>query len=140
MVSSYGSCTALKSDLQASTAELVFGTSLRLPGEFFLSAEADPMPDPASFLDRLRSFCRSLTATSPRTPTARPVHVPAQLTHCSHVYVRHDGVRSSLSPPYDGPFPVIKRSAKYFQLTMNGRTRVVSIDHVKPAHLEPSTP
>ena len=40
--------SALKVDLKCSTAELVYGTTLRLPGDFFLSSPtvATTVPDP----------------------------------------------------------------------------------------------
>ncbi len=37
--------TAVKADLQCSAAEMVFGTSLRVPGQFFHSAPAHQWPD-----------------------------------------------------------------------------------------------
>ena len=41
--------TALKNDLQCSTAELVYGTTLRLPGEFFQQSASDTPPDPTTW-------------------------------------------------------------------------------------------
>nr|VZI43496.1 unnamed protein product [Spirometra erinaceieuropaei] len=55
---------ALKSDLGCSAAELVFGTTLRLPGEMITptSCGADETPD--NLVHRLRQFMRSLSTSS----------------------------------------------------------------------------
>ena len=42
----------------------------------------------------------------------------------------------SLQPPYDGPYPVVKRTDKYFTININGRNDTVSIDRLKPAHID----
>ncbi len=56
----------------------------------------------------------------------------------SHVFVRHDAVRKPLQQPYDGPYLVLDRSAKFFTLDIKGRKDTVSIDRLKPAHLDES--
>ncbi|BHF74297.1 hypothetical protein SprV_0501738200 [Sparganum proliferum] len=59
---------ALKLDLGCSAAELVFGTTLRLPGEMITptSRRADETPD--NLLLRLRQLMRSLSPVPPRNP------------------------------------------------------------------------
>ena len=128
--------SSLKPDLGASAAELVYGTPLRLPGEFFSSADST-VPDPSSFLSRLRQFSQSLRPVEPRPPpSSRVFYVPAALDDCTHVYVRVDSVRQPLATPYDGPFRVIRRADRVFELDFNGSPRTVSIDRLKPAHLD----
>ena len=46
--------TALKDDLHCTTAELVYGTSLRLPGEFFAPSKDDNV-DPVSYVAKLKT-------------------------------------------------------------------------------------
>ncbi|XP_025160567.1 uncharacterized protein LOC112589896 [Harpegnathos saltator] len=48
----------VKEDLQASPAELLFGTTLQLPGEFFV--HEDPPADPFIFLEKFRECIQSL--------------------------------------------------------------------------------
>ncbi len=62
-----------------------------------------------------------------------------QLTTCTHVFVRHDAVRKPLRPPYDGPYLVFERHAKYFLLDIDSRRKSVSIDRLKLAHMEMSS-
>lgn len=126
--------SAVKKDLQCTTAELVYGSPLRLPGQFF-STSSSTLADPSSYLARLRSC-----ATSWRPATSRPVQVhsfiPKDLSSCTHVFVRHDAHRSSLQPKYDGPFPVLLRKEKFFTIQRPSRKEVVSIDRLKPAYVE----
>ena len=58
---------ALKYDLHYTAAELVYGTTLRLPEEFFdSSTAADAVPDPCNYVNRLRAAMQQLKAVPPR--------------------------------------------------------------------------
>ena len=122
---------ALKQDLNCSTAELVYGT----PGEFFTPAHDKELEDPTSYVTQLRSTMRQLQPVPSRTCDSN-VYIHDDLLSSSHVFVRHDGVRTSLQPPYNGPFKVVKRSEKFYTLDINGRKDTVSLDRLKPAYLE----
>ena len=50
--------TAVKSDTGASPAEFIFGTTLRIPGEFFIPD--DFLPDPQIFIEDYRVYMREL--------------------------------------------------------------------------------
>ena len=127
--------TALKTDLNASAAELVYGTTLRLPGQFFSPCSAGTT-DATTYASQLAASMRSLAATPPRSPHSPSVHVPTQLQTCTHAFVRVDRIRKPLEAPYSGPYPILKRYEKYFVLRINGREDTVSLDRLKPAHLE----
>lgn len=130
--------TAVKDDLQCTTAELVYGTTLRIPGEFFTST-ATSTDDPTTYVARLKANMSKLKPPSVRPQLQHKPHVSNTLSYCTHVFVRHDRVRKPLQPPYDGPYKVIKRSDKHFTLQLQNRTDVVSIDRLKPAHIDIST-
>ena len=127
--------TALKEDLNSTTAEMVYGTTLRLPGEFFSPSPTDSLPDPSEFINQLKAHFRTLTPVSPRS-TTRSYNIPDGLSTVTHVFVRHDAIRKPLQPPYDGPFRVIKRANKHFTIALRGRHDTISIDRLKPAHLD----
>lgn len=127
--------TTLKEDLTCTTAELVYGTTLRLPGEFFARQEP-PDLDPPSYVTRLKQNMQALRCTRTRRPTETREFINTSLSSASHVFVRHDAVKKPLQPPYDGPFRVLQRSEKYFTLDLNGRKDTVSIDRLKPAYLD----
>ena len=130
--------TALKEDISSTAAELVYGTSLRLPGEFFTPSQSYILPDPCDFLSRLKSHFQTVRPTSPR-PTQRTSHIPDRLSTATHVFIRQDCVRKLLQPQYDGPYRVISRTDKHFTVQLNGRTDTVSVDRLKPAHLDTDT-
>ena len=67
-------------------------------------------------------------------------NIPQTLSTATHVFVHHDAVRKPLQPPYDGPYPVIKRTSKHFTLNINGKNDTVSIDRHKPPHVDSEHP
>ena len=97
------------------------------------------MVDPTTLLARLKTAMRELRAAPVREQPQRSTYVNRDLTSCTHVFVRNDTVRKPLQQPYDGPFRVLDRADKYFTLDLNGQNDKVSLDHLKPAYLEPNT-
>lgn len=133
-----GMRSAIKTDLGCSAAALVYGTTLRLPGEFFETRSADAVaPTPASYADSLSQTMARLRPTPPR-PGGSASHVPRTLLTAEHVFLRRDASKPSLTCRYDGPFRVVARTAKTVTLDRGHRRDVVSIDRVKPAHLDPA--
>ncbi|GBM75207.1 Transposon Tf2-6 polyprotein [Araneus ventricosus] len=52
-----------------------------------------------------------------------------------HVFIRFDGVRKPLEPPYDGSFPVLRRHEMHSAVTIKGKDINTSADRLKPAYL-----
>ena len=132
--------TALKTDLNSSVAEMVYGTTLRLPGQFFNPSPTNSLPDASEFLNQLRSHFRTVATTPPRS-TQRSSQIDDGLARATHVFVRHDATHKPLQPPYNGPYRITKRTDKHFTIAINGRHDTISVDRLKPAHLDadPST-
>lgn len=125
--------TAFKEDLKCSAAELVYGSSIRIPGEFIHPSPSTS--NPHSFLARLRQCTDSWKPSLPRQPQ-RTTYIPSDLDTCTHVLVRHDSHRSPLQARYDGPFQVLKRYRKFFTLQRGTKEENVSLDRIKPAFLD----
>jgi len=116
---------APKEDSGISSAELVYGEPMRLPGQPVLAAapicEGEASPP----------------AVLPAPPTRLysgagvPPVVPRQLEGATHVYVRQGAKSSPLSPPYSGPYVVRRRGPKSFDLIIGGRKETVSVDRLK---------
>ena len=128
--------TALKEDISATAAEMVYGTTLRLPGEFFTPSPTTSLPDPSDFVIQLKSHFQTIIRPHPPRIAQRNSNIPHNLSTATHVFVRHDGVRKPLQPPYDGPFPIISRTDKHFTIALNNRNDTISIDRLKPAHMD----
>lgn len=103
--------TAPKEDLQSSSAELVFGQPLRVPGDFLPSTTApwSLSVQRTSLQDSARAFAPVPTSQH-GTPASR---VPADLQSAGYVFIRHDAHRGPLRPPYDGPFRVLEHAPKH---------------------------
>ncbi|KAL4122540.1 hypothetical protein QTP88_014849 [Uroleucon formosanum] len=123
----------IKPDLGCSPAEMVYGTTLRLPGEFFHSVQPEPRAP-----DLIRALKESMLMIRPTPGTDHSRHaifVPEQLSTAKHVFLRIDSTRKPLQPRYDGPFAVLERKDKIFKLQLHNRTSWISIDRLKPALL-----
>lgn len=120
-----------KEDLGASPAELVYGTTLRIPGEFFTENKSNKTE--SETVIELRNAMEKLRPTKTAWHGRQKIFIPNEMQTTTHVFVRNDSVRRSLSHPYDGPFEVIERSPKYFKIRMRQRGVNISIDRLKPA-------
>ena len=64
-------------------------------------------------------------------------HVPKALETAQYVYIRRAEAKKSLQTPYTGPYAVIARKDKWFDVQLGTRTERISIDRLKVAHVAP---
>ncbi|XP_054709331.1 uncharacterized protein LOC129219036 [Uloborus diversus] len=122
-----------KLDLGCSSAELVYGSPLRLPGDFF---EENCVPtDTTTFVGKLKDHMSHIRTPPMSRHGVKPIFVPSSISTTEYVFLRCDSVKHPLRQPYDGPFRVIKRNDKVFHIHVNGKIISVSIDRLKPAYL-----
>ena len=126
--------SAFKKDVQASSAELVYGEPLRLPGEFFTPSD-EGTTDVTDFTARIRRFARNLQPTPASRHNRTTIFVFKDLQTTDHVFLREDALRGSLQPAYTGPHKVLQRGDKVFKILFKGREVTVSIDRLKPAYI-----
>jgi cleavage and polyadenylation specificity factor subunit 1 len=130
-------------ELGAAPSELLYGSTVTLPGEFFApSTSAVPIPMvPNTFLQTFREAMQQLRAPPPSWHGRKPTQSLPGLSSAQHVFVRRDGVRQPLQPPYDGPFKVVERYEKFYVIDFGHKRDKVSVDRLKPAFLPliPST-
>ena len=131
-----GMRAAVKEDLGCSSAELCFGTVLRVPGEFFRPIQSSHWADRADFAEKLCVYMSDLVPVEPRLSSNRPVYINKDLNNCTHVFIRTDSVKSPLESPYTGPYKVVDRTEKNIVVLKNGIKDFISIDRCKPAFIE----
>jgi hypothetical protein len=122
-----------------SSAELVFGAPLLLPGDFLDSAEPP-----------VQRFVQLLSRNVDPVPTrplsyAQAARKPlVALWNAAYVYVRRGGHVPPLAPLYVGPYKVLSREEKYFTLQIGEKADTVSVDRLKPhlgeAPVHPASP
>lgn len=127
-----GMRSTLKMDIEAAPAELVFGEPLRLPGEFFENAKMMPQNE---FVKELQSRIREFQPRPASNHHKETPFVSQDFATCTHVFVRNDKIRTSLTPPYDGPYLVTDKYDKTFKVIINQKPVIVSIDRLKPAYI-----
>ena len=124
--------SSIREDSNTSPAQLTFGTSLRLPGQFVSdTASFRPSDDFVVDLQRTLRDVTPMPVRYHRIYDAQPP--PAALLRARHVLVRVDAVKPPLTRPYDGPYRVLERGPKTFKLDRNGSPWTVSIDRLKAA-------
>ncbi len=79
-LSSTGYCTSLKEDLKSTAAELVYGTSLCLPGELYVSHDISNT-DPVSYVSCLKQHMQVLHCTPPRKSSQSTTSVGHSIQH-----------------------------------------------------------
>nr|GFT69326.1 transposon Ty3-I Gag-Pol polyprotein [Nephila pilipes] len=122
-----------KEDLQATTAEMIYGAPIRLPGEFLCPSK--PSADPVTFVGRLRETMQPLSPPTTQHHGHRTIFVSKDLATCSHVFLRTDSLKKGLQPPYEGPYKVVSRTEKVFRILRHGKEVSVNIDRLKPAYI-----
>ena len=124
--------TAPHSATSMSPAEAVFGRPLVVPADFFHQDEAKTP----------RQIAYETSLLLPKFgPSHRPrkTFIPNKLQETEFVFIRTDSHRRPLQRPYTGPYKVIQRRSKVFQLLVNGKLDWVSIDRLKPAIIPQET-
>ncbi|GAB1598402.1 uncharacterized protein LOC115217640, partial [Argonauta hians] len=89
---------------------------------------ARKFPDTHSYIHRLKRFMSQSTPVYIRQQATKS-HVPPDMSNWTHVTPQS-------SPPYMGPFRVIRKSAKYFTIDKNGKPVNITSDQLKQAFLE----
>lgn len=125
--------TAWREDIECSPADLVYGTSLHLPGEFFQAPRTSTLPP--GFLHDLQETMRNMVPVQTSHHGTPATHLPGNLGHTGFVYVRNDAHLRPLQRPYSGPYRVINKGDKFFEIEKNGQTDKVTVDRLKTAYM-----
>jgi hypothetical protein len=117
-----------------STAELVYGAPLQLPGQLLSAAE----PPPEDFVKQINS---GVPCVAPlQLPPKQESAVVSQLRRAAFVYVKSPPAAPALSPPYRGPYTVHKRADNFFIIKMGQHFEAVALERLKPHLGEAASP
>ena len=128
--------SAVKERLGRSAAEMIYGTTLRLTGEFTQQYTVEANTDLENYSDKLRVAMSRLRLCPPRDTQQTNIFQYKEIETCTHVFLRRIAIAPPLTAPYDGPYKVVARSGRVMKILMKSRVETVSLDRVKPAHLE----
>lgn len=112
---------------------MLYGQTMRLPGEYFDTTSAEISPH--EFIQNFRKQMQTLQPTQTAHHDKQQVFTHPALGTCSHVFVRIDAVKRPFIQPYEGPYKVEKRSAKFFKVNINEKHINITIDRLKPAFI-----
>ena len=116
--------TAPKEDLNCSAAEMVFGSTLIVPGEFVSPPQRQHDSLITKFVPKTTDFhCNSKCS---------PIKA---LDTDDFVFVQVDRHKTPLCRPYEGPFRVIGKGDKTFTIIKQNKEEVISINRLRPAYL-----
>ena len=118
----------------------MYGTTLCLLGEYFTPTTTESLPDPSNYVRQLKALMQHIHLSPPWQLTNNDSNILKGLATATHVFIRQDVVHKPLQPPYDVSFLVVKRTDKHYTVDINGRKDTVSIDRLKPAHLDDKPP
>ncbi|XP_065892459.1 uncharacterized protein [Dysidea avara] len=102
--------TTVKQDFHCTLSELVYGTTLRIPGEFVATTTV-LSTDQLSYTTELKTVKHPYHHVS--SSMQQYVNVSELLQTYTHVFVQHDVIRKPPQTPYDGPYEVLIRNKKH---------------------------
>ena len=124
-----------KEDLQGSSAELLFGQCLRLPGDLISPTHENQNASSSDIINSMRAFTESLHPTSTRVEQKKSNFLPKTLNDCTHIFIKDDPIHPNLCHAYSGLYLVINRNNDVFKVIKRGKLISVGINNVKPGFI-----
>ena len=124
-----------KEDLQGSSAELLFGKCLRLPGDLISPTHENQNASSSDTINSMCAFTELLHPTSMRVEQKKSFFLPKTLNDCTHIFIKDDPIHPNLCPAYSGPYLVIDRNNDVFKVIKRGKLISVGINNVKPGFI-----
>nr|XP_012151025.1 PREDICTED: uncharacterized protein K02A2.6-like [Megachile rotundata] len=91
----------VKEDLKATAAEMLYGTKIRLPADFFVPTNQEAN---SNFVKRLKDRIKDIKPRPASCHNRKTTFIFKELLESPYVFLRHDAVKSLLQSPYDGPY------------------------------------
>lgn len=127
-----------RTDTNVSASQLTFGHEVKLPNLFFSDQPIEATPATTAYVSQLKKAIETIRPQPFHWKRKEKPFVHEALTSCSHVFIRVDRTKPPLAPAYEGPYKVLTKQAKFFEVDLGNHSTTISIDRLKPAFL-PST-
>uniref|UniRef100_A0ABD2WAT7 Integrase catalytic domain-containing protein n=1 Tax=Trichogramma kaykai TaxID=54128 RepID=A0ABD2WAT7_9HYME len=111
--------TMLVCEIEASPAEMLYGSPLRIPGDLCVDPQAQL--DPKVLSNKLRAHMNKKRPVPVKHKTNQNAFVTNDLRTCSYVFKRDMRVKPPLVPPYTGPHGVLNRNELSNTFTIDDR-------------------
>ena len=72
----------------------------------------------------------------PRDTHQKNIFQYKEIETCTHVFLRRIAIAPPLTALYDSPYKFVARSGRVMKILIKGKVETVSLDQVKPTHLE----
>lgn len=122
--------TVPKEDLGHSSAELVYGCPLTIPGDFINDSQHQQ-----TFTQLQEKIHKFMPIPTSRHGTNKVSYLPKHLSTCRYVFIRRDAHKTPLQRPYEGPYAVLEHGDKTMLVDIGGSPHLITIDRIKPAHV-----
>jgi cleavage and polyadenylation specificity factor subunit 1 len=126
---------APKEESGTSAAEAVFGEKLVLPNQYKPRGEdsmQQPPPPPPPAVPLPPADTGEPAAQGGRPSYAEVAATPLRLLQgADFVYIRKGQMTGTFSPPYSGPYKVVDKREKVFDVQVGDRVETVSVDRLK---------
>ena len=103
----FGIRTAWREDFDCSHAELVYGSTLRFPGEFVEPTPPQELQPSSALLRHLQKSMQNALPPPVKFHSTPKLYLPPSLSSPGFVSVCIDGHRNPLQSPYSRPFRII---------------------------------
>ena len=119
-------CFTRQELLGRSAAEMIYGTTLRLPGEFTEKYTVDAHTNLDNYSDKLCVAMSRLRLCPPRDTHQKNIFQYKEIDTCTHVFLRRIAIAPPLTAPYDGPYKVIVRSGRVMKILIKGGNSLIA--------------
>ena len=132
----YGLRTVINEQADYSIAQMVYGTTIKIPADFMCEKENILDLDPNHYTKQLISYIKQLKPREVKHHNKENVFIFKDMDTATHMFVRNDKVYKPLETNYLGPFKVCCRTQKTITLDVDGEPKIISKDRLKPAYIE----
>ena len=125
--------SVVKEDFKCCPSELVYGQPLRLPGE--LIANIDTIPNTDMLLQNIKKHFANVRSNIKHHTNKDKSFIPKNINSCKYIFLKENRPLG-FHTPYTGPYEVVSRKNKTFDIKIGNLIKTVSVDNIKPAYID----